>query len=127
MTGTPRCASGERPIKPPKLLGRPADRPFNVTVVVTQAREAVRSVEFFLNARKVKTLTKTNSGISRYVYRVVPSKLRRGSYRITARVSLKATGGFTFTEGAADLVRRITSPAIRVVPLRNCRPDVTTG
>jgi hypothetical protein len=126
MAGNPRCASGKAPKL--KLLGRPADRAFDVTVTVTQARRAVKKVEFFLNDRKVRTLTKTNGGISKYVLRIVPSRLRTGSYRITARVSLVTRGAFTFTDGKRDLVRRLTTPSIRVVPLTDCgRPPTTTG
>lgn len=126
MAGTPRCASGKAPKL--KLLGRPADRPFDVTVTATQGRKGIKKVEFFLNNRKVKTLTKATRGLNKYVFRVVPSRLRPGSYRITARVSLVTTGAFTFTEGARDFVRRINSPSIRVVPLTDCgRPPTTTG
>jgi len=52
---------------------------FNVTVTSRQ----IRRVDFYLDGRRVKTLTKPNRG-KRFVLPVRPNRLRRGTHRITA-------------------------------------------
>ncbi len=61
---------------------------FNVTVTGRQ----IRRVTFYLDGRKLRTLTRANRG-TRWVLAVRPNSLRRGSHRILAVTSFTAASG----------------------------------
>ena len=62
-----------------------ATQNFNVTVT----GQHIRRVEFSLDGRRVKTLTKPNSA-GRYVLAVRPGRLKNGTHRIVARTTFTA-------------------------------------
>ncbi len=59
---------------------------------VTVSGRQIRRVTFYLDGRKLRTLTRANRG-TRWVMAVRPNSLRRGSHRILAVTSFTAASG----------------------------------
>jgi hypothetical protein len=70
---------------------------FNVTVTGKQIRQVV----FFLNGKRIKTLTKPNAGRA-FSLPVRPGTLKRGTHHVTA------TATFTKASGARPRTLRVT-------------------
>jgi len=89
---------GPTPLPPGRELCKPAagtarisgptecvTQNFNVTV----SGRRIRQVDFYLDGRRIQTLTRPNSG-SRFVLPIRPDRLRRGTHNIVARTRFTA-------------------------------------
>jgi hypothetical protein len=74
-----------------------ATKNFNVTVT----GKRIRRVTFFLNGKRIKTLTKPNAGAA-YSLPVRPGTLKRGTHHVTA------TTTFTRASGARPRTLKVT-------------------